>query len=177
MNCVTQNIIIDSILDASRKDLGNDFEQYRNHVYRVFNLAIPYVSESRNMDTLSVAAAFHDLGIWTGKTFDYLEPSIALARRYATVHDLDARTTLEIETIISNHHKLSEVRNSQLAEVFRQADLVDLSLGLIRCSRTRRDIRLVRKTFPNKGFHYNLFRFFLKNLLKNPLNPLPMYKL
>ena len=177
MDIITQNSIIDGILNDFQKDLGNDFEQYRNHVYRVYNFALPHVTTTRNIETLSIAAAFHDLGIWTNKTFDYLKPSIELAKHFAANNHVKSDTIPEIEMMINEHHKLTRIKSSAIAEIFRQADLVDLSLGLIRCGRKSKDIRMIRNSFPNKGFHFNLLILFLKNLLKNPLNPLPMYKL
>jgi len=176
MDGTTRNSIIDNILNTHKADLGNDFEQYRNHVYRVYNFAIPYVGSDRDIETLSIAVAFHDLGIWTNRTFDYLEPSIDLAKAYSADHHLPVETIADLETIITNHHKLTRIKTSALAEIFRQADLVDLTLGIIRCGRMKKDIVLIRKAFPNKGFHRNLLWLFLRNLLKNPLRPLPMYK-
>jgi hypothetical protein len=176
MDIVTHNKLIESILNTYKPYLANEFDAYRNHVYRVFNFAVPFVKLDQDIETLAIAAAFHDLGIWTGKTFDYLGPSIELAKLYAESNTLSLETIQEIETIISEHHKLSKIISSALAEIFRQADLVDLSLGLIRCKRKSEYISLIKRTFPNKGFHLNLTKLFFRNLLKNPLSPLPMYK-
>jgi HD superfamily phosphodiesterase len=33
-----------------------------------------------DLEKIAAAAVFHDLGIWTDRTFDYIAPSIALAR-------------------------------------------------------------------------------------------------
>jgi hypothetical protein len=64
-----------------------------------------------------------------------------------------------------------------LAEQFRQADMIDLTFGLIGNRVDRKQARDIRKAFPNKGFHITLCKLFAKNLFKNPLRPLPMYKL
>lgn len=168
----TQNEIIDFILHQYENDLGSGFEMYRNHVYRVFNLTLPFVSSNTDIQTLSIACAFHDLGIWTHKTFDYLQPSINLALEYSH----NSHNSMEIETIINFHHKITSIKTSPLAELFRQSDLIDLTLGLFRFGRKGELIRQVRKTFPNKGFHVFLLKIFLKNLFINPLKPLPMYK-
>ncbi|MFZ4548958.1 MAG: HD domain-containing protein [Bacteroidales bacterium] len=176
MELIVNNKLIESILNIYKPYLADDFDQYRSHVYRVFNFAIPFVKTDQDIETLAIAAAFHDLGIWTNKTFDYLQHSIELAILYAEANELSGETILEIETIINEHHKLSEVKSSALAEVFRQADLVDLSLGFIRCKRKASDIRLIQNAFPNNGFHRNLTKLFFNNLLKNPFKPLPMYK-
>jgi hypothetical protein len=38
--------------------------------------------DPEQLEKVAVAAAFHDLGIWTDGTFDYLPPSIRLAREW-----------------------------------------------------------------------------------------------
>lgn len=177
MTCILRNDTIDSILESYRENLGGDFDQYKNHVYRVYNFALPRMKTEEEIKTLSIAAAFHDLGIWTNNTFDYLKPSIELARNYCTANGINNIVSEEIEIIIDQHHKLSRIKESRIAEIFRQADLTDLSLGLIRMGTDRKMIRIIRGTLPNKGFHLNLTRLFFKNLFVNPLNPLPMYKL
>ncbi len=174
---ISDNSLVDGILNKYKSELGRQFEQYRNHVYRVCNFAVPYVDSAEDVKTLLISAAFHDLGIWTNRTFDYLEPSVNLALRFSAANNLNPKITSEIETIIRNHHKITRIQTSELAEIFRQADLVDLSLGLISCGRDPRDIRRIRKAFPNKGFHLNLTRLFIINLFKNPWNPLPMVKI
>ena len=176
MNCILQNEIIDNVLDSFRADLGKDFEQYRNHVYRVYNLAIIRLTSEDDIRTMSIAAAYHDLGIWTGHTFDYLKPSISLAGKYCLLNGIDQVTQLNIETITNEHHKLSRIANNDPAEIFRQADLADLTLGWRRHGMDRDRIRELKRTFPNRGFHLNLGKLFLKNLFVNPLRPLPMYK-
>ena len=177
MNCIHQNEKIDQILNSYKVELGKYFEQYHNHVYRVYNFAIPFVELNRDIEILSIAAAFHDLGIWTNNTFDYINPSIVLAKKYCLENGLNNEINNKIETIIKEHHKLTEYKSLKLAEIFRHADMTDLSLGLIRNGISRNDIRMIKKTFPNKGFHFNLSRLFFKNLFINPLRPLPMYKL
>ena len=36
----------------------------------------------QQIEKIAVATAFHDLGIWTDGTFDYLQPSVRLASAY-----------------------------------------------------------------------------------------------
>jgi hypothetical protein len=54
------------------------------------------------MSKVSIAAAFHDLGIWANNTYDYLDPSKHLAREYLTKTNQDAWSE-EIETMIDQH--------------------------------------------------------------------------
>ena len=73
---------IDEVLGDHASDLRHDFTGYRNHVYRVVNFCTAIVGDRGDLEKVAVAAAFHDLGIWTNKTFDYIPPSLALAREY-----------------------------------------------------------------------------------------------
>ena len=176
MTCIVQNETIDLILNSYKDELGDSFEQYRNHVYRVYNFALQGLTNPKDINTLSIAVAFHDLGIWTNKTFDYIQPSIDLARHYCLVNAIDADIVADIETIIEDHHKLTRIKKSKLAEIFRQADLIDLTFGLIRNQTSHKDISNIKGTLPYKGFHVYLCRLFVINLLHNPWKPFPMYK-
>ncbi|MBV2092751.1 MAG: hypothetical protein KUF72_17880, partial [Candidatus Thiodiazotropha sp. (ex Ctena orbiculata)] len=63
-----------------------------------------------------------------------------------------------------------------LVEVFRQGDLVDFSLGLLRFGIAKSTVQEVRAAFPNAGFHAALARRAGRWFLRHPLNPLPMMK-
>src|SRR5215470_18197000 len=91
------------VLDDHASELGHDLIAYRNHVYRVVNLCLAIVGDSRvELEKIAVAAAFHDLGIWTNRTFDYIAPSVAIARTYLTVRGL-ADWILAIEAMRHLH--------------------------------------------------------------------------
>ena len=70
---------VDGVLHAYASELGHDFIAYRNHVYRVMNLCAAIAQDRADLEKIAVAAVFHDLGIWTNRTFDYIAPSVALA--------------------------------------------------------------------------------------------------
>ncbi|MES2460578.1 MAG: HD domain-containing protein [Armatimonadota bacterium] len=83
MTVVETHETIDRLLEQWRPNLGADFLPYRNHVYRVFNLSCRLASATEeDTEKLAIAAAFHDIGIWMDKTFDYLEPSSRRALDY-----------------------------------------------------------------------------------------------
>ena len=126
---------------------------------------------------LIIAACFHDLGLWSEKTVDYLPPSIVLAKEYLQQNDLEHWST-EIELIIDLHHKVTEYKNQRypLVEVFRKADLADFSLGLIKAGISIDYITQVKAAFSNAGFHKLLCKEQGKWLLKHPLNPFPIFK-
>src|SRR3989442_5980257 len=55
---------VEEVLDDHASELGHDLIAYRNHVYRVVNLCLAIVGDSRvELEKIAVAAVFHDLGI------------------------------------------------------------------------------------------------------------------
>lgn len=172
----TSNTYIDDILDHYQPQLGKHYIAYRNHVYRVFNLTLQLRDFSEEqVVAIAIAAAFHDIGIWTAHTFDYLNPSIELARNYALTHGQSHQIKL-ISNLIDNHHKLSAYKHNTVVEAFRRADLIDLSLNLFRFGVKRNDLKELNKAFPGNGFHRFIFGQIGKNILRHPLNPLPIVK-
>ena len=79
---------LETAMAAHALQLGKDLVGYRNHAYRVLNLCIALQpSSTEALDRLAIVAAYHDLGIWTDKTFDHLEASV----RAAVAHLRDVR--------------------------------------------------------------------------------------
>jgi hypothetical protein len=61
-------------------------------------------------------------------------------------------------------------------EVFRKGDLVDFSLGIVKCGLPNWLIQRVKERFPNAGFHKRLIQLELRWVSRHPLNPLPILK-
>ncbi len=140
---------VEQVLDDHASELGHDFIAYRNHVYRVANLCLAIVGDSRvEREKIAVAAVFHDLGIWTNNTFDYIAPSVAIARKHLTARGL-AEWIPEIEAMIVDHHKVTPSRANPQSHVSR---------GLRRFGLPRPFIATVATTWPNAGFHRRLVR-------------------
>src|SRR5262245_13180640 len=104
---VTNLRTVEEVLGSHALELGHDFIAYRNHVYRVVNLCLAIIGGSRvALEKIAIASAFHDLGIWTHRTFDYIAPSVALARHHLAARG-QADWMPEIEAMIVNHHKVT----------------------------------------------------------------------
>jgi len=167
--------LVEEIINSFAPELSEDLMAYRNHVCRVLNFYLALSGQTAPAPAILIAAAFHDLGIWTHRTFDYLPPSLDLAKEYLASHGLTALET-EVCAIITEHHKLLSYQGPFLpsVEIFRQADLVDLSLGAIRFGLPFSFVQSVRVTFPNAGFHRLLTRLAVRQFVQSPLRPLPM---
>jgi hypothetical protein len=169
---------LDRVLDTHAAALGADFTAYRNHTYRVANLCLalePAGDEA--LETVALAAAFHDLGIWTARTFDYLPPSIDLACDHlACSGHVDWRAG--VAGMIREHHKIRRYRgdDAALIEPFRRADWIDVSLGVLSFGLRREKRREIFAKWPNAGFHRRLAQLTWKRFREHPLSPLPVLK-
>jgi hypothetical protein len=172
VDTVTTHPIVDAVLYRHRDALGDDASTYRNHVYRcityqqlLLGVSIP--------DVAALAWAVHDLGIWTAGTFDYLAPSADLGAGYADefgIADID-----QLRALVGEHHRLRRV-DDRLAETFRQADLVDVSRGLLRRRIKRSAVRAAVTDLPYNGFHAFLAKGLTGYAVRHPLCPLPMMR-
>jgi hypothetical protein len=171
---------VNAVLENHASALGDDFIAYRNHVYRVANLCLASARERSPLavEKIAVAAVFHDLGIWTNHTFDYIGPSVALAREYLS-KSAHTDWLFEIEAMILDHHKItsSRARRASLVEPFRRADWIDVSRGFKTFGLPRAFIASVFAAWPNAGFHWRLLELTVDRFLKHPLTPLPMVRL
>ncbi len=98
--------LIDSILGGYREVIGEDYPGYRNHVQRMVNFCLALGAfEAETRHKIVIAGAFHDIGIWTAQTFDYLPPSIEAADIYLKREGLTAWSA-EIRQMIDQRTQL-----------------------------------------------------------------------
>jgi hypothetical protein len=171
---------LDGVLDQHTVELGEDLPAYRNHCYRVLNFCSAQFSGPGNRDAalgqFALAAAFHDLGIWTAHTFDYLAPSVALARDHLACATCAGRE--DVTSMIQEHHKITRYRGAgaSLVETFRRSDWMDVSLGLFNFGLPRARLRAIFARWPNAGFHKRLVQLTWQRFLRHPLSPIPVLK-
>ncbi|MGK5093509.1 HD domain-containing protein [Deltaproteobacteria bacterium TL4] len=170
--------LLEEILGPWEKEIGKDYQGYKNHVYRVVHFCLAlHPGNQEGREKVIIAGCFHDLGIWTSHTLNYLEPSIELVKNYLKTENKNSLLD-EIELMIYYHHKITpfEDGNYPLVESFRKADLVDVSLGMMRSGLSKEQVQLVKNNFPNSGFHHTLLRLISSEFKRNPLKPLPVMK-
>jgi hypothetical protein len=178
MEIVERVPLIDEALDAWRDALGAARDPYRGHAYRVFNVARQVLGRTDEDDAIALSSVFHDIGIWTDRTFDYLPPSIARAEAYrsefAPAIDGDV-----VARAIDHHHALRRYTRppkADVVEAFRRADLVDVSAGLVRAGVPRAMLVELRAHFPYAGFHGLIVREALFWFVRHPLRPFPVLR-
>lgn len=171
--------VVDDLLAPYAGLIGRDLAGYRHHVHRVFTFVLALAPPSADLvEKAAVAAVFHDLGIWTAGTFDYLAPSIALAQAHLTGVGRPAWIP-EVTATIAEHHKLTpyRARPDWLVEPFRRADWIDVTLGVRRFGLDWSFVATVRRTWPDEGFHRRLLELTAARWRRHPFSPLPMVRL
>jgi hypothetical protein len=175
VNVVTSDAVVDDVLDAHRLAFGRQFTDYRNHVYRGLNYQLRMLGLSSVPSAIGLAWAAHDAGIWTARTWDYIEPSATLAREIARdsgVEDVD-----RVGRMITDHHKVRPAVGDPWVETFRLADRIDVFRGAtIGTAVTRRDVSDVVAALPYGGFHTFLVRAAVSWTVRHPLRPMPMMR-
>jgi hypothetical protein len=169
---------LDALVDPWLPVIGRDFAGYRNHCRRVFLFCCALSkAEGESRQKIAIASAYHDLGIWTDATFDYLEPSKRLACAFLASTGKPEWTD-EIEAMIDQHHKITpwSCNPAWLVEPFRQADWIDVTLGAMTFGLDRRYIREIQRRYPNADFHLALARLTLQRMKTHPKDPLPMMR-
>jgi hypothetical protein len=169
---------LDDVLETHAGALAHDFTAYRNHAYRVVNFCAALKGGSDEaIGRIALAAAFHDLGIWTAQTFDYLEPSIELARVHlGCCGHADWRES--VSGMIREHHKIRPFRggDAEWIEPFRRADWMDVSSGALSFGLPRAQMRAIFARWPNAGFHKRLAQLTWQRMKRHPLSPVPVLR-
>lgn len=169
--------IIDMLLEPFQPLLASDHNRYKHHVYRIYLHALLLDNNPANEEKYAIASVFHDIGIFTKNTFNYIGPSIEQAIAFCSATGRE-QWREEITLMINWHHKLTPYRGlyETTVETFRKADWIDVSLGQLRFGIPAKQVRAIRNAWPWQGFHRFLVKGVAKNILKHPLNPLPMFR-
>lgn len=170
--------LLDKILEEWKPTIGQDFEGYKNHVYRMVNFCLALKKcNDEEREKIIIAGCFHDVGIWIERTIDYIPPSIPPAKKYLIENKLEHWVD-EVTLMIEEHHKIKAYCNNDypLVELFRKGDLVDFSLGTVKFGLPKEYIKSVKNKFSNAGFHKGLVKKSSIWFLRHPFNPLPMMK-
>ena len=169
--------IVDEFLRPYQEQIGKQYRAYKNHVCRLIELCKLQDQKPANLNKYIIAAVFHDIGLWTHKTFDYVPPSMAVAEDYLLENELETAVE-EIKAMIYWHHKTTSYTQefADTVNVFRKADWMDATFGIVKREVNHRELRRLRSLYPTFGFHRFLLKKTIGNFFLHPLRPLPMFK-
>lgn len=163
---------VESILIDYKDVIGTDYEGYRGHIYRVLSYSMHYLKNNETyLDVIAAALVYHDIGLWTDRQLDYLEPGCKHAKdRFKGVYDENKLHLLD--DIIYYHHKLTPFvgDHEDIVNAVRKSDMIDFSLGLVNYGMPDRHIEVVHRKIPNNGFHQHLceigFRYYSYDVVR-----------
>ena len=161
----------DELFHLARAIGSVDFPKYRNHCLRTLTFTKYLLSDEalkempRAMDLAAVALAYHDVGLWSDKALNYLEPSSAQMVKGALNDENFSSHDVEImKAIIEEHHKFTDFESDrfnstaiELINSVRKADWADFSMGVIRFGMPAALIEAAYDAIPEAGFHAMLF--------------------
>ena len=128
---IAENAVLDEILLRHKRELGQDYERYRNHCLRVLSFTAFHLSGSRqpsdrDITVAAVALAYHDIALWTDGELNYLNPSNVVMRKEmeeianlkvddepigTSDHLMPTLSSIELTTVsqaILQHHKVTD---------------------------------------------------------------------
>lgn len=117
-----------------------------------FCLALPFLHRRRE-DQVGNCTCFHDIGLWSAHTVDYIPPSVSEVKGTYPGAGRNEWSE-EIGLMVEMHHKVRTYKTERypLVGLFRKGDLVDFSLGLFKFGIPPAYVREVKKAIPNNGF-------------------------
>lgn len=158
-------------LNKHKAEIGEDYEAYRGHIYRVYTYANHFLNgdDEGFSRAISAALVYHDIGLWTDHTLAYLEPSRdrAVQNLHSTFSDEEMNL---IRDIIYWHHKMTpfEGAHANIVNAVRKADWIDATRGLIHQGMPKIHIKDVVSAIPYGGFHEMLMGFGFKLYGRSP---------
>lgn len=82
--------VLNYYLEKHKKQIGDDYESYKNHCLRVLAFTRYFLSqdnitlEPRTYNIIAMALAYHDIALWTDGALDYLDPSVSQMKKRVT---------------------------------------------------------------------------------------------
>lgn len=176
---VTENDLIDEILDPYRDDLGTVHPGIRNHCLRMLNYCRYMVpAEPFRDERIAVMAAFHDLPVLLDGDCEYVSRGADLAEQFLEKMG-HPEWAPEIRAMCENHHKVTRYRgpHTAMVEAARRADWMDVSFSILRFDVPRPVVREVAAAFPVKALYPGpAYRIIGRYAIRHPLRPMPMMR-
>lgn len=158
----TEHEVIDRELEQFKPVLGEDYDGYRGHIYRVFTYTMHYLGgSSPHEEVIATALVYHDIGLWTDNRLEYIDVSIKRAIDNVGERYSEDEKQL-IYDIIYWHHKIFgpfKGLNKEVVNAAINADYIDVFGGLMKFGMPRKHIKAVKAAIPNAGFHLTLVKF------------------
>ena len=161
-----QHNILDEQLKFVQDAVGTDFEGYRNHCLRTLTFVYHQMPDSvfdkqpNILDIVSVALAFHNVGMWTLEPRDYKNHSIAVMEQHVKKEGKWDNTSINMmREIILLHDLFGQYKDgesewmNEMINTVRHAYWADTTVGFIRGEMHASIVEAAYKKVPDAGYH------------------------
>ena len=69
---ISEHPTVEELLTVHKDVIGNDYDAYRGHIYRVLTYSIHILGTKGPIDIIAAALVYHDIGLWTDKMLNYI---------------------------------------------------------------------------------------------------------
>lgn len=159
---IDDNEQVEKLLTKYTNALGDDYDSYKAHIYRVLTYSIHFLEgDTSNLNIIASALVFHDIGLWADKQLGYIKPSCKRAKAILKTQSFTPRQISLAQDIIYWHHKFTDYESDdpyfdRIINAVRKADWIDATGGLIKHGMPASHINKVNKAIPVDGFHQRL---------------------
>lgn len=155
---ITNSEYVEDLLNRYKTEIGSDYDGYRGHIYRVLTYSMHFIGgDERYLPVIAAALVYHDIGLWTDKQLDYLEPGCKRAAEEFAGRYSEEELQL-LNDIIYWHHKVTpfEGPHADVVNAVRKADWIDATKGIVNQRMPSAHVKQVEAAIPNAGFHKTL---------------------
>jgi hypothetical protein len=159
---ITFDKTVEKHLSRFKNVIGEDYEGYKGHIYRVLTYTLHFLSgNEENRDLIALALVYHDIALWTDSTLAYIEPSVAQFEKRMKSFNLSSKQENLVRNLIYWHHKTTPYHGTdeEIVNALIKSDLLDASYGFITNGMPRGNINKVMSAIPEAGFHMTLAKF------------------
>jgi len=162
LEVLTSSEALDAHLSSFRDSIpSSDYAGYRGHLLRVLSYTLHFLKGSPDVKNfrrlIEIALVYHDVGLWTDKKLDYLQPSFD---RFLEAHESEFSKEEKqlVHDIIIYHHKFTDFQgpHADIVNAVRKADWIDASMGLIRNGMSKDNVAKAFSKIPVNGFYDTL---------------------
>lgn len=157
---ITHSERIETLLTPFKDVIGDDFEGYRNHLYRVLTYTLHFLEgDEQHREVIETALVYHDISLWADKALAYVAPSSQRALE-ANQNNHWGHDPQLLHDLIFYHHKIFPFKgpNAKVVNAFRKADWIDATQGVIKKGMLVPHIEQVKAALPAVGFYDTLMR-------------------
>lgn len=165
---IRQSFLLDSLLEPMRDILKDDYDSYKNHALRIINYCFFMLSpDKKTMQHITVAAAYHQIGLWLNSSSNYAELSASKLINDKAFIGIDPLPERIVIAIVKHASLINSTENDDsLVSAFWKAFRIEISMGYSEQGLPSDFIEQVRTCIPVNNYNKTLTEKVISSFLK-----------